>query len=250
MPVGGSHEFLWMEARGTCTGLWDHGMRAVKAEAAKKPGREGRASVRRTREDGERPRREPRNPDRRACRRHPRSILLPRPLIMHCLEPDESARMRDIDVRIALRRSELARFAHDGESRVVEEMGIFRGEHRIDAAVVNGHLHGYEIKSAKDTLTRLPTQAAAYGAVFDFLTLVAATGHLERAATLLPPCWGLALAEPDGPHVRITPVRPAIPNPLVDPYHVAQLLWKVEALDLLDRHGGARGFRGKATFTI
>lgn len=158
--------------------------------------------------------------------------------------------MRDIDVRIALRRSDLDRFANDGESRVVEEMGIFRGEYRIDAAVVNGHLHGYEIKSARDTLARLPAQAAAYGVVFDFVTLVAAAGHLDRAAALLPPWWGLRLAEPTGTRVLLTEVRPATRNLSVDPYHVAQLLWKVEALELLDRHGGARGFRSKATFAI
>ncbi|HST61814.1 MAG TPA: sce7726 family protein [Longimicrobium sp.] len=158
--------------------------------------------------------------------------------------------MRDIDVRIALRQSDLAQFANDGESRVVEEMGIFRGEYRIDAAVVNGHLHGYEIKSAKDTLARLPTQAAAYGAVFDFVTLVAAVSHLERATNLVPSWWGLRLAEPIGTSVLLTPIRQATRNPSVDPYHVAQLLWKSEALELLDQYGGARGFRKKPTFTI
>ena len=158
--------------------------------------------------------------------------------------------MRDIDVRIALRRSDLDQFANDGESRVVEEMGIFRGEYRIDAAVVNGHLHGYEIKSARDTLARLPAQAAAYGAVFDFVTLVAAASHLNRAVTLLPSWWGLRLAEPTGTSVLLTHVRQPTRNPSVDPYHVAQLLWKVEALELLDRHGGARGFRSKPTFRV
>ncbi|HEX8393502.1 MAG TPA: sce7726 family protein [Longimicrobium sp.] len=157
--------------------------------------------------------------------------------------------MRDIDVRIALRRSDLDRFAADGGSRVVEEMGIFRGEYRIDAAVVNGHLHGYEIKSARDTLTRLPAQANAYALVFDFLTLVAAASHLKRAATLLPCWWGLRLAESTGTCVQLSEIRPATRNTSVDPYHVAQLLWKTEALEVLDRHGGARGFRSKTTFT-
>ena len=153
--------------------------------------------------------------------------------------------MRDIDIRIALRKTDLARFLRDGESRVVEELGIFRGDYRIDVAVVNGALHGYEIKSARDTLARLPAQADAYSAVFDFVTLVAAAGHLDRAAAFVPPWWGIRLAEPERGRVRLSEIRPARSNPDVDPYRVAQLLWKDEAIALLELHGGARGFRGK-----
>jgi len=36
------------------------------------------------------------------------------------------------------------------------------GASRIDRAVVNGSVHGYEIKSETDDLTRLPAQARAY----------------------------------------------------------------------------------------
>jgi hypothetical protein len=153
--------------------------------------------------------------------------------------------MRDIDIRIALRSTDLERFLKDGESRVVEELGIFRGNYRIDVAVVNGALHGYEIKSARDTLARLPAQAEAYSAVFNFVTLVTSASHLDRAGALVPAWWGIQVAESTGRRVILTEVRSPQVNPSVDPYRVAQLLWMDEAVALLDRHGGARGFRGK-----
>ena len=46
---------------------------------------------------------------------------------------------------------------------ILDELGICRGRVRIDLTVVNGLLHGYEIKSERDTLARLETQADLYG---------------------------------------------------------------------------------------
>src|SRR5690242_7332263 len=70
--------------------------------------------------------------------------------------------MRDIDIREAL-RAEIAR-RHNGESNtlVVEELGLCQGIARVDLAVVNGSVNGYEIKSAHDTLSRLPAQSDVY----------------------------------------------------------------------------------------
>ena len=41
----------------------------------------------------------------------------------------------------------------DGKGKIdVEELGVCRGRVRVDVAVVNGTLHGYEIKSDRDSL--------------------------------------------------------------------------------------------------
>ena len=57
-------------------------------------------------------------------------------------------------IRAAL-KGELERLhAGDDKLRIVEEFGIEHGAIRIDIAVVNGLLHGYEIKSDRDTLLR------------------------------------------------------------------------------------------------
>jgi hypothetical protein len=153
--------------------------------------------------------------------------------------------MRDKDVRAALHQGELAHYHADPHSRVVEELGIFQGDFRIDVAVVNGSLHGWEIKSARDTLDRLPAQAEAYAQVFDFMTLVAAQVHLDRAVADLPAFWGLCLALPSKAGVVLRPVRPAVRNKSTDVLSVAQLLWSTEVIELLEANGGARGLRGR-----
>ncbi len=84
--------------------------------------------------------------------------------------------------------------------------------------VVNGSLHGYEIKSDADTLTRLPTQAKCYNTLFDQMTLVAAPRHIERAITMVPIWWALAVADYERKGVVIRILRnPGInPNPSLE----------------------------------
>jgi hypothetical protein len=71
----------------------------------------------------------------------------------------------EIHVRVAL-RGELAAHA-DGVQKTVEEFWVPRSHERADVVVVGGSLDGYEIKSARDGLKRLPRQAVAYGRLFD-----------------------------------------------------------------------------------
>lgn len=52
--------------------------------------------------------------------------------------------------------------ARHAERLVVEELGLFHGASRVDLAVVGRSLHGYEIKSDRDSLDRLEQQAADY----------------------------------------------------------------------------------------
>ena len=89
--------------------------------------------------------------------------------------------MNDVQIRTALKRELLLQYKDDRETVVIEELGVHHGTSRIDLAVVNGVLHGFEFKSDRDTLTRLPEQANAYGLVFDRLTLVVAERHVRRA---------------------------------------------------------------------
>ncbi|MDA8118743.1 MAG: sce7726 family protein, partial [Gammaproteobacteria bacterium] len=69
---------------------------------------------------------------------------------------------------------------------VLDELGICRGEVRVDVAVVNGEIHGYEIKSDRDSLRRLASQVELYSKVLDQATLVAGERHFDAAAALLP----------------------------------------------------------------
>lgn len=153
--------------------------------------------------------------------------------------------MRDLDIRQALRQQLEARFARDADTRIIEELGVCQGSVRIDVAVANCALHGYEIKSAADTLQRLPVQADAYSRIFDCVTLVTAGRHLEPTLRMIPTWWGVVQAIETQGQVTLELVRDSGPNPGIDPYSVAQLLWREEAIELLDLLGHTKGVKSK-----
>ncbi|ABC83386.1 hypothetical protein Adeh_3620 [Anaeromyxobacter dehalogenans 2CP-C] len=153
--------------------------------------------------------------------------------------------MRDLDVRLALHETVLARHRDDPETIVIDEFGLNWGVVRVDVAVVNGTIHGYEIKSDSDTLDRLPVQAEMYGRVLDRVTLVAGR-HLAAAERQVPDWWGLCEAIEVAPgQVRLRSVRRARSNRNLDLKAVAMLLWRDEALAILEEMGCAAGLRGK-----
>jgi hypothetical protein len=154
--------------------------------------------------------------------------------------------MRDSDVRRAVRTSLLVEHAHDMErTRIIEEMGVWSGSVRIDLAVINGDLSGYELKSDRDTLERLPFQRDLYSRVFDFVHLIVGQRHVEKARPMLPEWWGIRVAVMKDGDVDIVPYRAAKRNPSPDPYLIAQLLWKDEAIKVLGAFGLAKGWRSK-----
>src|SRR5690606_31017878 len=98
---------------------------------------------------------------------------------------------RDSDVRAALMKNVISNHLANPSTLVVEEFGLDRGGCRVDVAVLNGLMHGYEIKSDADTLARLPSQVTSYSAVLDKATLVVGACHVERALELVPNWWGI-----------------------------------------------------------
>jgi len=158
--------------------------------------------------------------------------------------------MNDIHIRGALKRELLAQYKDDGETVIIEELGIQHGASRIDLAVVNGVLHGFELKSDRDTLTRLSEQARAYGAVFDQLTLVVGERHVLRAVDIVPQWWGIrvARAEPEG--LSFCDLKLPMDNPSPDPMSIVTLLWRGEALSCLADLGSAAGMHSKSRAAI
>lgn len=130
--------------------------------------------------------------------------------------------------------------------RIIEEFGLDDGAARIDVAVVNGVMHGYEIKSDLDTLDRLPKQMDAYNRVFDKVTLVVGSHHFYEAFNLVPDWWGVTLAkiDKDG-NVFFSQVREPQENTQQQKISIAQLLWKDEALSILEDVNSVYGFRSK-----
>jgi hypothetical protein len=157
----------------------------------------------------------------------------------------DTKELGDKGIRPAL-RSKLLREQHDRSDTVlIEELGLCRGQVRMDIAVVNGSLHGYEIKSNRDTLRRLHTQVDLYGKVLDQATLVVGDRLLTAALNVLPPWWGVLLVQ-QMPHGCVfTTVREAGRNPTRDPRALVELLWFERAVALLEQCNAARGVRSK-----
>src|SRR5579859_7106317 len=115
--------------------------------------------------------------------------------------------MRDIDIRQTLMNEMCRLHQGDSETLIVEELGLCQGMARVDVAVVNGSLHGYEIKSERDTLFRLPGQRDVYNRALDFVTIIAASAHVEKIHEMIPRWWGIWKAAQKGTEVQLQKVR-------------------------------------------
>ncbi len=152
--------------------------------------------------------------------------------------------MRDREVRVAL-RSRLAKdHAEDPETLFVDELALC-GVSRVDIAVVNGSLSGYELKSERDDLRRLPTQIVNYSRVLDFATLVVAERHYSHALHIVPDWWGVVVAHPGLDKIALEQARDTCMNPSIDPASLVRLLWREELLAELKHRGLDQGVRSK-----
>lgn len=134
--------------------------------------------------------------------------------------------------------------AHLGQATVVlDELGLCQGDVRVDVAAVNGELAGFEIKSPADSLARWPKQRRIYSKVVDRAWLVAPDKALNVANA--PDWWGLIRVVETKDRLGLRVVREAQLNPAPDPYSIACLLWRDEAIDALAEFGLDRGVRTK-----
>ena len=132
------------------------------------------------------------------------------------------------------------------KTEIFEELGVQHGTARIDYAIINGEMCGYEIKSDRDTLERLPEQVRDFGEVFDKLTLVVGKRHLYHAIHEIPEWWGVVLAKEHGNgKLVLQTIRKPDQNPAQREISVARLLWREEALEELKKRNQANGIRSK-----
>lgn len=155
-------------------------------------------------------------------------------------------------IRVVLRKSLEAELkSYSGNKRIIEELGIAHGAARVDIAVVNGVIHGYELKSDLDTLTRLPEQMRVYNSVMDKMTLVVGKTHLHQAFNIVPDWWGIQIAKVNNDEtISFFNIREARANPVQNSVAVAALLWRDEALKILEETGHANGVRSKTRSAI
>ncbi|MEX0964829.1 MAG: sce7726 family protein [Pseudohongiellaceae bacterium] len=141
---------------------------------------------------------------------------------------------REPEIRDALHRKLLKKQHSCKKTIVINELGLNHGRQRIDIAVLNGKLHGYEIKSSQDSLNRLEKQLAAYELYFERLTLIVAENHLEGVVKMAPRwCEIIVLRKGARGAIYFRQYRRAQRNSKVDINSLLHLLWKKEALEFI-----------------
>ena len=140
----------------------------------------------------------------------------------------------EASVRAALRDHLLA--ARKRLPTAVDEFWVPQSNERADLALIGHDMSGYEIKTERDTLGRLPRQAAAYARVFDRCTVVLSARHTQSAVGLLPDWWGVFEVSVNG-QVSFDHVRTAGQNSDVDPETLVRLLWRSEVQTALVQLG-------------
>lgn len=148
--------------------------------------------------------------------------------------------MLDADIRPLLCARLREEHSRDVDTAIIDELGIENGRVRVDVAVVNGFLAGFEIKSSRDKLVRLPAQAEMYGRVFDFVTIVGDGDRVREFASLVPKWWGILRAEPDGVFKQLRKPRR---NPGGCLLTIANLMWNDELRASLDARGEPRTWK-------
>ncbi|CAN5422131.1 hypothetical protein BH23ACT9_BH23ACT9_33860 [soil metagenome] len=96
---------------------------------------------------------------------------------------------------------------------------------RADHAVITADgVHLTEIKTVRDTTTRLARQALVYAAVADTCEAAVAAPHLDAVVGLLPDWWAITVITDHG----LEPWRDGLWNPTAEPLATAALLWRTE----------------------
>lgn len=159
-------------------------------------------------------------------------------------------RIRDLDIRAPLIDMLLQEHQNEEDTLIVNEMGVLHGQSRVDVAVVNGIIHGFEIKSECDSLYRLKNQMEDYNKVFDRMTIVAADAFVDRIKEIVPLWWGIVSVKNKQGTPVLRKLRKGRVNAKVDPLSLVHFLWKEEAIEILKQKGLHRGYLNKPKLKI
>lgn len=144
---------------------------------------------------------------------------------------------KDIDIRKALLNRLRTEHQSETDTVIVGELAVRSGDARVDIAVINGETCGYEIKSDRDTLVRLPKQSEVYEEVFDRMTIVVGSSHTAKAALEVPTWWGIIEARLIDGQITLQVNRMPKRNRRTKATAIVRLLWKSEATAIIDDLG-------------
>lgn len=137
----------------------------------------------------------------------------------------------DVDIREALKKHLMAKSLVP--KRLIDELSVHNGNARADLVALYEYAHCFEIKSDKDTLSRLCRQVSYYDFTFKKNTLVTTEKFVEKAKALIPEYWGLWVAKTNSESdVKIYNYRAAKVNKNWLPEKALLTLWKSELFKL------------------
>lgn len=145
--------------------------------------------------------------------------------------------MKDIDIRQPL-IEKLMEQNKGHKYRIIPELAVCDGMSRVDVAVANGNLYGYEIKSDADTLDRLESQMTYYNKTFDKVFIVVGSKYENVIDKYVPDWWGIYVATYDNKNNIVLKERKrGRKNREVCAASLLELLWKDEIEKLLKDYG-------------
>lgn len=145
--------------------------------------------------------------------------------------------MKDVDIREPF-IAKIAEINQGHDYRIIPEMAVCDGLSRVDIAVANGNLFGYEIKSDADTLDRLPQQQEFYNKTFDKVFIVVGNKYASIIEDYIPDWWGIYVAYYDKKqNVIIKQKKRGRKNLFVNAESLLELLWRDEIENLLKING-------------
>jgi hypothetical protein len=137
--------------------------------------------------------------------------------------------LKDADIRSLLLQA-ISSVRSSDECLVVNEMNVSMGYSKLDVAVLNGRLEGFEIKSDRDSTARLSRQMSQYEQVCDRLSIITTERHRAAIEELVPAWCGIFIVSVSEGHIRISTWRAPRENPKWDILAVLLLLWQEETL--------------------
>jgi hypothetical protein len=149
--------------------------------------------------------------------------------------------LNDNKVRMLLLNELNSKYGECIDTRIINELGLENGASRVDVAVVNGIMHGYEIKSDLDNLQRLPRQMEYYNRAFERMTIVVGRKYLNEVKGVIPNWWGIKTISSD--QSRLVEIRKGRKVSTQDPVLMINLLWKKELDGLIDHIGLPKSFK-------
>lgn len=127
--------------------------------------------------------------------------------------------------------------------KVINELDLMNA--RADIAVIdNKYFSGYEIKSDRDSLKRLPMQIQIYGYVFDKITIVVGESKLRKVGKIIPRFWGIIAARNKDNKIVLTDVRMPRVNRKINKRWLSNKLWRSDIVRILKTKNLYKGRSG------